>query len=145
MAVAVGKREPATFDEARQMLDMYTSLRDEVKGTRVRIVQSGEKVPEDSQFVTEKRLREFGNKFKSNIGKKIDILSQKLDKNNGEGTGAKSPIQSRQGQGNGASGWPRARRPLRCFLCSEENHISRNCPNKSAKGNKRAVTNSQEN
>lgn len=145
MAVAVGMREPATIDEARQILEMYNSLRDEVKGTRVRIVQSGEEIPADSQFVTEKRLREYGNEIKSNIGKKIDVLSQKLGKNNGAGTRAKSPVQSRQGQGNGASGGARTRRPIRCFLCSEENHISRNCPNKSAQGNKSNGTNSQEN
>ena len=41
MAVAVGMREPATIDEARQILEMYNSLKDEVKGTRVRIVQPG--------------------------------------------------------------------------------------------------------
>ena len=51
MAVAVGMREPASIDEARQILEMYNNLKDEVKGTRVRIVQPGE-VPSDSQFVT---------------------------------------------------------------------------------------------
>ena len=92
MAVAVVMREPATTDEARQILEMYNSLKDEVKGSRVRIVQPGEDIPSDSQFVTEKRLREFGTEIKSNIGKKVDILSQKLDKNNGTGTRAKSPV-----------------------------------------------------
>ena len=89
MAVAVGMREPASIDEARQILEMYNSLKDEVKGTRVRTVQPGEEVPSDSQFVTEKRLREFGNEIKSYIGKKIDILSQKLDKSNGNVTRSK--------------------------------------------------------
>ena len=74
-------------------------------------MQSGEEFPADSQFITEKRLREFGNEIKSNIGKRIDILSQKLDKNNGVGTGVRSLIQSKQGQVNGASGWACARRP----------------------------------
>ena len=145
MAVAVGMREPSTIDEARQILEMYNSLKDEVKGSRVRIVQPGEDIPSDSQFVTEKRLREFGTEIKSTIGKKIDILSQKLDKNNGTGTRAKSPVFSRQDQGNGASGGARPKRQIRCYSCSGENHISRNCPNKSAQGNRRNGANSQEN
>lgn len=83
MAVAVGMREPATIDEARQILEMYNSLKDEVKGPRIRIVQPEEEISQkDSQYVTEKRLREFGTEIKSNIGKKIDALSQKLDKSN---------------------------------------------------------------
>ena len=32
MAVAVGMREPATTDEARQILEIYNSLKDEVNG-----------------------------------------------------------------------------------------------------------------
>ena len=36
-AVSVGMREPATIDEARQILEMYNSLRDEVKNNRVRL------------------------------------------------------------------------------------------------------------
>ena len=92
---------PASIDEARQILEMYNSLEDEVKGTRVRIVQPGEEVLSDSQFVTEKRLKEFGNEIKSSISKKIDILSQKLDTSNGNVTRSKSPVNSRQNQENG--------------------------------------------
>ena len=55
MAAAVGMLEPATIDEARQVLEMYNSLKDEMKGSRVRIVQPGEDIPLDSQFVTEKK------------------------------------------------------------------------------------------
>ena len=63
MAVSVGMREPASIDEARQILEMYNSLKDAVKGTCVRIVQPREEVPSDSQFVTEKRFREFENEI----------------------------------------------------------------------------------
>ena len=55
MDVAVGMREPATTDEARQILEMCNSLKDEMKGSRVRIVQPREDIPSDSQFVTEKK------------------------------------------------------------------------------------------
>ena len=108
--VAVGMREPGTTDEARQILEMYNSLKDEVKGSRVRLVQPGEEVPVDSQFVTEKLLKKFGNEIKSNIGKKIDIMSQKLDKNTGNTTRAKSPIIPRQNQENGAFGGARPKK-----------------------------------
>ena len=145
MAVAVGMREPASIDEARQILEMYNSLKDEVKSTRVRIVQPGEEVSSDSQFVTEKRLKEFGNEIKSNIGKKIDILSQKLDKSNGNVTRSKSPVNSRQNQENGVFGGARPRRQIRCYSCNGENHISRNCPNKTTQGNRRNGANNQEN
>ena len=143
MAVAVGMREPGTIDEARQILEMYNSLKDEVKGSRVRIVQPGEEV--DSQFVTEKRLKEFGNEIKSNIGKRIDILSQKLDKSTGNTTRAKSPISPRQDQENGAFGGARPKRQIRCYSCNGENHISRNCPNKQPQGNRNNGVRNQEN
>ena len=109
MAVAVGM-PPASIDEARQILEMYNSLEDEVKGTRVRIMQPGEEVPSDSQFVTEKRLKEFGNEITSSISKKIDILSQNLDKSNGNVTRSKSPVNSRQNQDNGVFGGALPRR-----------------------------------
>ena len=143
MAVAVDMREPGTIDEARQILEMYNSLKDEVKGSRVRIVQPGEEV--DSQFVTEKRLKEFGNEIKSNIGKKIDILSQKLDKSTGNTTRAKSPISPRQDQENGAFGGARPKTEIRCYSCNGENHISRNCPNKQPQGNRNNGIRNQEN
>ena len=65
--ISVGEREPATIDEARQILEMYNSLRDEVKNNRVRAVQPGKA---ETQYVTENRLREFGNEIKTNICKK---------------------------------------------------------------------------
>ena len=95
--------------------------------------------------MTEKRLKEFGNEIKSNIGKKIDILSQKLDKSNGNVTRSKSPVNSRQNQENGAFGGARPRRQIRCYSCNRENHISRNCPNKTTQGNRRNGANNQEN
>lgn len=60
MAVAFGMREPVTIDWEMQIIDMYNSLKDEVKGSRVRAVQPEEK-PTDFLFMTAKRLREFGN------------------------------------------------------------------------------------
>ena len=39
MAVAVGMREPATIDEAIQILEMDNSLKDEVKGPCIRTIQ----------------------------------------------------------------------------------------------------------
>ena len=39
--MSVGMGELATIDEARQILEMYNSLRDEVKNNRVRAVQPG--------------------------------------------------------------------------------------------------------
>lgn len=137
MAVAVGMREPATIDEARQILEMYNSLKDEVKGPRIRIVQPEEEISQkDSQYVTEKGLREFGTEIKSNIGKKIDALSQKLDKSNAVRGNEKLPGSSGQYQSDVASGGARPKKKIRCFSCFEENHISRNCPHKAEKGNK---------
>ena len=134
MAVAVGMREPATIDEARQILEMYNSLKDEVKGNRVRFVQPGENPSGDAQYVTEKRLREFGAELKSNIGKKIDSLSQKLDKNNGAGGRARSPVPLVPDHGNKPL-VDQPKRKVRCYFCSEENHISRYCPKKLSRGN----------
>ena len=40
MAVAVGMREPATTDGARQILEIYNSLKDEVNGPRIRTIHN---------------------------------------------------------------------------------------------------------
>ena len=130
MAVAVG----ATIDEARQILEMYNSLKDEVKGNRVRFIQPGKNPSGDAQYVTEKRLQEFGTELKSNIGKKIDFLSQKLDKNNGAGGRTRSPVPLGPDHGNKPL-INQPKRKVRCYFCSEENHISRYCPKKLSRGN----------
>ena len=108
-------------------------------------MQSDEEFPVDSQFVTEKRLREFGNEIKSNIGKRIDILSKKLDKINGVGTGLSPPSSRNRAKEMGLLAGLMQEGQIRCLLGPEENHISRNYPNKSAQGNERADINSQEN
>ena len=79
MGVSVGMREPASIDEACQILEMYNSLRDEVKNTRVRAVQPAN---DSNQFVSEKRLREFGGEIRSCVEKKMNALAQKLHGSN---------------------------------------------------------------
>ena len=133
--VSVGMREPATIDEARQILEMYNSLRDEVKNNRVRAVQPGK---DDPQYVTENRVREFGNEIKTNIGKKIDALSQKIDKANkacdtGKQNKPQGPCQGEPAKiMNKHRG--RSSATFRCYSCNEENHIARNCPLKLDQG-----------
>ena len=128
-------REPATIDEARQILEMYNSLRDEVKNNRVRAVQPGK---DDPQYVTENRLREFGNEIKTNIGKKIDALSQKIDKANkacdiGKQNKSQGPCQGEPAKiMNKHRGKSSA--TFRCYSCNGENHIARNCPLKHDQG-----------
>lgn len=142
--ISVGMREPATIDEACQILEMYNSLRDEVKNTRVRAVQPRKS---DDQYVTEKRLREFGTEIKSTIGKKIDVLSQKFDKNNRARTPEKASGPSAQGQ-DGTSGgnfYQKRRQNFRCFSCNGENHFARDCPYKSEQGSTVSSSNNQEN
>ena len=68
-------RKPASIDEERPILEMYNSLRDEVKNTRVRAAQPAN---DSDQFVSEKRLRESGAEIKSCVGKKIDALALSL-------------------------------------------------------------------
>ena len=144
MGVSVGMREPASIDEARQILEMYNSLRDEVKNTRVRAVQ-----PENDsdQFVSEKRLREFGAEIKSCVEKKIDALAQKLHGSN-KAKASDIPSGSTDHNPGGKSGGvvrPKKRQNIRCFSCNGENHIAHNCPNKTERGEANNNNNSQGN
>lgn len=144
MGVSVGMREPASIDEARQILEMYNSLRDEVKNTRVRAVQPAN---DSDQFVSEKRLREFGAEIKSCVGKKIDALAQKLD---GSNKARASDIPSgstdhNPGGNSGGGARPKKRQNIRCFSCNGENHIARNCPSKAERGEANNNNNSQGN
>lgn len=111
----------AGIDEARQILEMYNSLKDKVKSPGVRIVQPEEEIPQkDSQHVTEKRLREIGNEIKSNIDRKIDALSQKLDKSIAVRCFEKLPGSSGLYERGVASGGARPKTKIRCFSCFEE-------------------------
>ena len=124
MGVSVGMREPASIDEARQILEMYNSLRDEVKNTRVRAVQPAN---DSDELVSEKRLREFGAEMKSCVGKKIDALAQKLDGSN-KARASDIPSGSTDQNPGGKSGGvvrPKKRQNIRCFSCNGENHIAR--------------------
>ena len=144
MGVSVGMREPASIDEARQILEMYNSLRDEVKNTRVRAVQPAN---DSDQFVSEKRLREFGAEIKSCVEKKIDALAQKLHGSN-KAKASDIPSGSTDHNPGGKSGGvvrPKKRQNIRCFSCNGENHIARNCPNKTERGEANNNNNSQGN
>ena len=95
-----------------------------MKNNRVRAVQPGK---DDPQYVTENRLREFGSEIKTNICKKIDTLSQKIDKDNmgkqnkpqGPCHGEPAKIMNKQTK-SGVT--------FRCYFYNGENHIARNCP-----------------
>ena len=142
MGVSVGMREPASIDEARQILEVYNSLRDEVKNTRVRAVQPAN---DSDQFVSEKRLREFGAEIKSCVEKKIDALAQKLHGSN-KARACDIPSGSADHNPGGKSGGvvrPKKRQNIRCFSCNGENHIARNCPNKTERGEANNNNNSQ--
>lgn len=145
MGVSVGMREPGSIDEARQILEMYNSLRDEVKNTRIRAVQPAN---DNDQLVSEKRLREFGAEIKSCVGKKIDALAQKLDGSNkarASNIPSGSTTDQNPGGNSGGGARPKKRQTLRCFSCNGENHIARNCPNKAERGDANNNSNSQGN
>ena len=145
MGVSVGMREPASIDEARQILEMYNSLRDEVKkNTRVRAVQPAN---DSDQFFSEKRLREFGAEIKSCVEKKIDALAQKLHGSN-KAKASDIPSGSTDHNPGGKSGGvvrPKKRQNICCFSCNGENHIARNCPKKTERGEANNNNNSQGN
>ena len=102
---------------------------------------------DSDQFVSEKRLREFGAEIKSCVEKKIDALAQKL---HGSNKAKASDIPSGSTDHNpwGKSGGvvrPKKRQNIRCFSCNGENDIARNCPNKTERGEANNNNNSQRN
>lgn len=108
-AVFIGMKEPKTIDQARDLLETYQSLREEVKGARVRSVESK---PQQGDYVTEARLQDFGRDLKTNLGKKIDNLANKLNSKNGC-----------QRQRNST----RDRKDIECFKCHHRGHYASEC------------------
>lgn len=112
-ALFIGMKEPKSIDEARDLLETYGSLREEVKGGRVRNVDS----KSQQDFITEARLQEFGKEMKSSICKKIDNLAN-LVKSQEKEKGKKSRPDKKN---------------IECFKCHELGHYASKCPSGSEK------------
>lgn len=74
-ALFIWMQDPKTTDQARELLDNYSSIKDDVRGAKIRNIDVN-----NESNVTEARLQEFGRDLKSHKGKKIDRLITKVVK-----------------------------------------------------------------
>lgn len=126
-AVAVGMKNPQTLEEARTALDMYTSLKEETKSTRVRAVQPQTKNPAKDNgrmFVTEARLQEFGTELTGKFEELKTILLEKTKISRRDNMPSRSRSPSPK---------PRKRvtwEGIECYRCHKTGHIAKQCPEK---------------
>ena len=121
MAIAVGMKNPTNIEEAKEAVEIYSSLRDEMGKTstaRVRALQTENQIDAqptctgENSSVTQKQL----NDLITSMDKRFSGLSRLLKQ---------SPNPRKQDQSGGKS-----RKDFRCYNCDGEGHMARNCPDR---------------
>ena len=116
MIVNIGMREPKTLESALVAAEIYQSLKDEIgfkSKSSIRAVQA----VSDTQFVTEARLKSFGEEITKSFKEGLSELRSLIEE---KGTKNYSNDRNERRRGNP--------RKLRCFNCDKEGHFARNCP-----------------
>ncbi len=133
MTIAVGMRNPTTIDEAKEAVETFLTLRDEMgkPQNRVRAIQPAVEAPgagntnikdnTTEPYITESQFKEL----LETLDKRFQGIS-KLVK------GSQSGFRNKPGN---ISNREDRKKDFRCYNCDEEGHIARNCPKQGRNGN----------
>lgn len=145
MVLAVGMKDPKTVEEAQNILDTYTSLRDETKpvenkqggAVRAKAVWQGKP---GSKFITESRLNERLTETEGKITKLVDNKMDEIAALIKKPTGKPQPAAEEN------KGFKRRdMSTVECFKCHGFGHYARFCEPKGENAEASPANNVQEN
>lgn len=141
LAVAVGMKDPQTIDDAREMVETYNSLRDDVsRGQKIRMVKFEDSTTNNPGTKTKAmNVQQKEEKNCVTISEVEKIVAEKLkqlDAKTPQGAKSPSTLAFQGNNGNRTRGLF-SKANVECYRCHKLGHYAHECPRDNVAGNQR--------